>query len=227
MTGPSGSQPAPGSLDERLGPVPGFTLPSHDRRWYRRWITWAAVVVVAVVAVVLADFPTHQNVSQRASDIAGVVQEISTDVHPCAFAVNEAFRTFYEPARNGTLSQTSRAFSHQYLDEDQQACSFENTAIFSMSTITVPNTPAGERMGELIKTVLEWATSDANGAILDIQTLLARPSDAKALHDLAVRERRLAADRASAERTLRRAESELGGQALPGLGLPRLPVAAS
>lgn len=219
---PATSRPAP-RTGTPLGPIPGFTKPPREQRWYRRW--WWAILIVAavVVAAVVSDLPTPQNVQQQATEVGGVVKEIATGVHPCAFAVNEAFQTFFVPARNGTLSTASRGFARQYLDEDQQACSFESTSIFSMSTITVPNSPAGQRMNAIIKTVLEWATSDANGAILDIQTLVNDPTNAKALKDLRKRERTLATDRAKAERDLRAAEADLQGQRLPGLGLPRFP----
>jgi hypothetical protein len=206
-----------------LGPIPGFTRPPREQRWYRRW-WWAILVVVAVVvAAVVSDLPTRQNVQQQATEVGAIVKEIATGVHPCAFAVSEAFKTFFVPARNGTLSSASLGFARQYLDEDQQACSFESTSIFSMSTITVPNSPAGEHITAIIKTVLEWATSDANGAIVDIQTLVRHPTDPTALKDLRKRERTLATDRAKSERDLRAAEADLGGQPLPGLGLPSFP----
>lgn len=229
-TAPPGGPP-PGSATERreleLGPIPGFTRPPRGRAWYRRW--WLAILVVVglVAAAVISDLPTPQTTAQQATTVAGVVREITTGVHPCVFAVDEAFKTFYEPSTEGKLTKVSRGFAHQYLDEDQQACSFESTSIFSMSTITVPSSPAGNRLTAIIKTVLEWATSDANGAIVDIQTLLKHPTNAPALKDLAKRERMLASDRGKAERDLREAKADLDGQPLPGLGLPSLPTPAS
>lgn len=225
---PAGPPPgSPGTATERreleLGPIPGFTRRPRGRGWYRRWWLVILVVVGLVAAAVVSDLPTPQTTRQQATADAGVVREIATGIHPCAFAVEEAFRTFLVPSSKGTLSSVSRGFANQYLNQDQQACSFESTAIFGMATITVPNSPVGSRLSAIIKTVFEWTTSDANGAIVDIRTLVKDPTNAAALRDLAARERLLAKDRAKAERDLRGAEADLGGLPLPSLGLPSFP----
>lgn len=217
------------------GPFDGpFDGPFHDpftrphrrhRPWYRRWAIWAVAGAVVVAATVVSDLPQPETIAQQVTVAAGVVREIATGVHPCKYAVSEAFTTFLLPSTDGTLPKVSRGFAHQYLSEDEQACSFENTQIFSMSTITVPNSPAGARLSALIKTVLEWSTSDANGAIVAIETLVQHPTDTKALQDLAARERQMATDRAAAGRELRDAERDLHGAVLPGIGLPAEPVA--
>jgi hypothetical protein len=217
---PQSPQPSAAKPDRGLGPIPGFTRRPPGRPWYRRWGLWLVVAAAVAAAVIISDLPKSQNDAQQATVVSGVLHEVSTDVHPCVYAVAEAFRTFYFPAIHGTLPATSQKFAHQYLSQDQQACSFENTGIFGMTTITVPNSPAGRQLSAVIKTVLEWATSDANGAIADIQTLLTHPHSRAALGDLARRERRLASDRAAELRDVRRAEAELGGQPLPSVGLP-------
>lgn len=223
---PSDTAPTARSNGDGNWTFRGFTTatPRRPRPWYRRWPFWVIVAVVVVAASVLSDLPTAQNTAQQATVAAGVVKEIATGVHPCAYALSEAFTTFLLPATSGTLSKASRGFARQYLSEDQQACSFESTSIFGMSTITVPNSPTGGRLSALIKTVLYWATSAANGAIVAIQTLVDHPTDAEALHNLASRERSLASDRAAAERELRGAENDLHGTALPGVGLPQEPL---
>ncbi len=220
LLGPSGSASERRELD--LGPIPGFT-PPRGRGRYRRWWLVILVVLGIATAAVVSDLPTPQSTRQQATADAGIVKEIATGIHSCAFAVEEAFKTFYVPATNGTLSKVSRGYANQYLNQDQQACSFESTAIFGMATITVPNSPAGSRLSSVIKTVFEWTTSDANGAIVDIRTLVKDPTNAAARRDLASRERLLATDRAKAERDLRGAEADLGGQLLPSLGLPSFP----
>jgi hypothetical protein len=226
---PPDTAPAAETSGGGHGTFLGFTTPAPKgpRPWYRRWPFWVTVAVVVVAASVVSDLPTPQTTKQQATVAAGVVREIATGVHPCEYALTEAFTTFLLPARNGTLSKASRGFARQYLNEDQQACSFESTAIFGMSTITVPNSPAGQHLSALIKTVLDWATADANGAIVAIQTLVNHPTDAKALQDLASREQRLASDRAAAEGELRAAENDLHGSVLPGVGLPQEPVPRS
>ncbi len=212
-------EPAAGPPGGGLGPIPGFTRPAPGRPWYKRWALW----VVVLAAAIIADLPKPQSDTQKAAVVAAVLKEISTDVHPCEYAVSEAFRTFYDPVTHDTLPAASRTFAHQYLSQDQQACSFVNTGIFGMSTITVPNSAAGRQLSAIIKTALEWCTSDANGAIADIETLVTQPGDRAALEDLATRERLLAADRAAAVRDIRAAEAALDGLPLPSIGLPSLP----
>lgn len=210
-----------GTGDGGLGPIPGFTRPPKGRPWYRRWAVWVAAAVVVVGVSIVADLPTPQNLHQQASTAAAVVKEIVTGLHPCEYAATQSF-TIYRRYVHGTFPQADRSYVPQYLREDQQACSFENTAIFGMSTITVPNSAAGARLNAIIKTTLDWATSDANGAIVDIQTLVVHPTDEKALRNLAKREHALAGDRATAVNDLRAAERDLHGSALPSLELPAL-----
>jgi len=67
-----------------------------------------------------------------------------------------------------------------------------------------------------------WATSDALGAITDLETLLNKPSDGTALHDLASRERALASDRAAAFADISAADQILSAH-LTEPALPTLP----
>ncbi len=209
------------------GPFGGpFTRPPRRHRpWYRRWAIWAVIVAVIAGATVVSDLPQPQSLRQQATVAAGVVKEIATGVHPCAYAVSQSF-SIYRGYTDGTFPKADRGLVPQYLSEDQQACSFENTAIFGMSTITVPSSPAGVHLSALVDTALEWSTSDANGAIVAIRTLVDHPTNPKALKELASRERSLASDHSRARRELRAAERDLGGAQLPGVGLPTLPVSS-
>jgi len=184
---------------------------------------WTAVVlIVAVGASILSDLPTHATPAQRAREVATVVRQINTDLHACVFAASQSF-TIYRQITAGTFPPGDRALVPRYLSDDQQACSFEDQSIYSVSTITIPNISAGSDLTALVKAVLEWSTSDAVGAIVDIETLVKSPHDARVLRDLAKRERMLASDRALAEHDLRAADRTVGTEPIPNVALPALP----
>lgn len=211
---------------ERASDIVGPTSPADapkGRPWYRRWGLWAAVIVALVAASVIADLPTHATPQNQANLASSLITEIQTAIHPCEYAASESF-TVYRQYATGTFPASERTYVPSYLAEDQQACSFEDQSIFSLSTITVPNSPTGREIGRLIKTIYSWTTADAVGAIIDIHTLTDHPHDAKALADLQHRVAHLRVDRAKAERERIIAENDVGGVTLPSLRLPRLHI---
>ncbi|HLW45950.1 MAG TPA: hypothetical protein VKR78_07015 [Acidimicrobiales bacterium] len=231
MTTPSDTAPVQANGDGKgqhafTAPQDPTARPPGHRPWYRRWALLIVVVVGVVAASVITDLPTTQTLQDKVNTAAGVVKEIATGVHACAYATAESF-TIYGRYTKGTFPASARSLVPKYLNDDRQACTLGSQTIFGMSTITVPNSPTGAQLTGVIKYVLEWSTSDAVGAIIDIQTLVHNPTDAKVLSDLSTRERRLASDRAAAERDLRLAERDLHGSQLPSLGLPTLPAPAS
>lgn len=198
--------------------------PASGRRpWVKRWPLWAAVIVAVIAASVVSDLPQHSTVHDQVVAASAIVTEINTDMHACAYATTQAF-SIYRGVVKGTFSPSDRALVPGYLSDDLKACSFADQSIFSLSTITVPTSPAGQHLGSVIKTVLEWSTSDSVWAIQDIETLVKRPHDRALLGDLSLRAHRLASDRAAAEQQLRRAAAALGHAPLPALDLPNLPT---
>lgn len=195
----------------------------RHRPWYRRWPVWAAVAVVVAGASVISDLPQRASLQDKVSSAASVVKQVNSDVHPCAYAAYQSF-SIYHGISTGTFPASDRGYVPGYLRDDQQACSFASGTIYGMSTITLPNSNVGNDLSSLIKAELEWSTSDAVGAIVDIATLVKTPGDTKARQDLDKREQRLASDRATAEGQLRSAERTLQNSPLPALNLPKLPV---
>ena len=108
------------------------------------------------------------------------------------------------------------------LRDDQDACSFTDDSIYQLSSIEVPGSAAGKRLGDLVATTTLWTSSDALGAIADLQTLLSKPADASAQRDLAKRERALASDRAAALAEVNAADHILGTR-LQAPDVPALP----
>ena len=180
------THPKRGSQDpEAIGEAEKAPLtPLYKRR--ALLLTVAAIVVLAVT--VISDLPVHSSLAADVSAGRSVMSEINADVGPCAFAVKEAF-SLHEDQVAGSLSSSDQREASSLLRDDLAACSFTDESIFELSNIEVPGSAAGKRLAEVVDAVTLWATSDALGAISDLETLLARPNDHSALHDLAARER--------------------------------------
>jgi hypothetical protein len=166
--------------------------------WYKRralLVTVAAIVVLAIA--VISDLPVHSSLAADVSAGRSVMSEINADVGPCTFAAKESFSIHADQVA-GSLSASDQREASSLLRDDLAACSFTDNSIFELSNIEVPGSAAGKRLGDLVDTVTLWATSDALGAISDLEALLTRPHDQTARRDLATRERALASDRAAA-----------------------------
>ena len=98
------------------------------------------------------------------------MQQINDDIAGCAYGVKETF-TIYQDEKKGSLTPSDRAETPSMLRDDQTACSFTSSEIYDLSNVEGTGTPAGKNIGDVVNVVTLWATSDALGAIEDIQTL--------------------------------------------------------
>ena len=191
----------------------------------RRSLAIALVAAVIAVVTVLTDLPVS---TSRASDISaerGVMSEVNSDLGPCALAIHQAVGIWNLQAAH-ELSAAERAPTPGLLSDDQVACSLASDGIYDLSDITVPGTPAGKHLGEMVATALLWSTSDALRAIEDVQTLMSRADDATALQNLSKEESQLAADRRSALAQEQAADRVLDTQLQP-VDLPVVPTSDS
>ncbi len=202
-----------------------MSVPANTKRaqppWYRRRAILVTVGVLVVLAVtVISDLPVH---GSRAADVSAgrsVMSEVNTDIAACAFAVQEALTIRGDQVRH-TLTASNRSVAPGLLRDDQVACSFTNENIYDLSTIEVPGSAAGKRLGNLVATTVLWTTSDALGAIVDVQRLLSQPNDVSAQRNLVRMERAMASDRRAALREIKSADRILDTQ-LPQPVLPAL-----
>jgi len=205
-------------------PSDATALPGPDRprpvRWYRRRAILVAAGTIIVVAVtVITDLPVH---SSNASDISAersVMSEVNTDMTPCTYAAKESFSINADQLA-GRLTASDRRQAPGLLRDDLSACSFTDNSIFDLADVEPPSSAAGKRLGELVNTVTLWATSDALGAISDLEVLLDNPNDVGPERDLLKRERALSSDRAAARADVSAADHILGTR----LSEPNLPV---
>jgi hypothetical protein len=214
---------AAGSTPPTDGDGTGSATPAR-RRWYRRpSVVIAAVVALIVLVCVLVDLPQHSSPAQQAAGIATVVKTVNSEVHPCAYAVSTAFSLHHSQVTH-QLTASELAKMPTLLEDDLTACTLTDQTVVNLGTLTLPETAAGRELGAAVKGILDWETEDAVAAIGAIQVLRTHPDNRAALATLTRSERKLAADRAAAERAVRAASRELGGADIGAPGLPRLPV---
>ena len=190
--------------------------------WYKRtWFIAGAAVAVVVIASVLVDLPSHTTVAADTADQTSIMQQINEDIDGCSYGVKETF-TIYQDLKDGSLSSSDKAEAPSMMRDDQTACSFTSSEIYDLSNVEGTGTPAGKNIGNVVNVVTLWATSDALGAIEDIQTLDTDPGDRSALVNLSKEEVALAKDRATADGFVTTADRILKAR-LPMPDLPSLP----
>jgi len=189
--------------------------------WQRhRGLLIGLTVFVVLLVTVLTDLPVS---TSRADDInaeRSVMNEVNTDLAPCALAVHQATGIWNLQVAHA-LTPADRAPTPGLLSDDQTACSFTNENIYDLANIQVPGTPAGKHVGQVVATAMLWTTSDSLRAIEDVQTLMNNSANAAALHNLSTEEAQLAADRRSALSEEQAADRVLDTH-LPPVGLPAI-----
>ncbi len=193
--------------------------------WYKRtWVLAGAAVAAVIIASVAVDLPSHTTAATDTADQTTVMQQINDDIAGCAYGVKETF-TIYQDEKKGSLTSSDRAETPSMLRDDQTACSFTSSEIYDLSNVEGTGTPAGKNVGDVVNVVTLWATSDALGAIEDIQTLQDDPHRPATITDLSKREGALARDRAQADADVTAADRILRAHIpMPALpNLPRLP----
>lgn len=209
--------------DYSTPPESFFDPPGGKRPWYRRgWFLVACVAIVVVGAAVIADLPHHTSDAAQATEATTFIKSVDTDVRTCTYSLEQAY-TIYDRDIAGTLTASDRAQVPGLLSGDEQACTFTNQTVVDLGTLTVPTGAAGNDLGHMVTAVLDWMTSDSVSAIDDMQTLVAKPHDAKAHAGLVKAEKMLHADRAAADADVRAAERVLHGAHLPFPNLPKTP----
>jgi hypothetical protein len=189
--------------------------------WYKRPRILIALAVIVVLGVsVLTDLPRHITKAQDASEQNDSIHQINVAVAPCVFAVKQSF-SFYQEQVTGALSAAHLKQVPALLVGDQTACSFASSGIYDLTNnIQVNDTTAGKHIDSMLSAIVTWSTSDALGAIEDIQYLFAHPGDAAKIEKLTKREAQLAQDRTKIDGDFAAAEQILGIE----LKKPKIPA---
>jgi hypothetical protein len=212
----------------RRRPDPFATALYGERRHCsvrQRWSTWkktglpiAAAVAVTVLVAIVTDLPSHQSLAGPRAAGTALVDEVNSDISPCAFSIEET-STLYHDEVAGELSRSDRPKVPSLLQDDENACSFTSSSINDLADIEEPGTGAGKYLAQIVDLAQAWTTADALGAIEDVDALSAHPHDGRAGRDLSARLRDLAEDRRAALAALADADRYLEGE-LPLLDMP-------
>jgi hypothetical protein len=209
-------------------PRDGGTPPAQHRPWFTRpWVLGVTAVVVGVGAAVLVDLPHRTTKIQQVKEVAAVVRSVDSSIRPCVYAVGQAF-TLYHDDTAGFLTTSERAALPKLISDDAKACSFTNTSVALLGTdvfgtLTLSSTPAARDLTAMVQAVLDWESTDAQTAVVDIRALISDPHDAAARAQLATRVRMLARARAEADTDVDRARQMLHTSHVPYPALPNLP----
>ncbi len=211
-----------GSHTEGLTPEAIAAAQDRRRPFFKRRAVLLTVGVVVVGAItVVSDLPIRGSRTSQITQGNTVISAVNSDLASCAYAVKEAF-LIHDNEVSGTLTPSERSQSPGLLSDDEDACSFTDDNIYELANIEVPGSAAGKQLGDLVSTTTLWASSDALGAIIDIDELLQHRTDTKAETDLAKREKALAADRAAALAEVASAEQLLNTK-FPAPDTPAVP----
>ena len=190
--------------------------------WYRRpWFLVTVVVAIIIGVSVVTDLPHPISNAEDVAAQNATMKQVNADIKQCTFGLSEAFR-FYREETGGHLTASQHKVIKTYLVQDQTVCSFAGPSMSELTNNLQPSeTTAGRALDKMLKVLVLWMDSDANGAIADIAILFKHSGDAPALADLVGRESYLQKDRTLALADLARADSILGTN-LVTLNLPAL-----
>ena len=190
----------------------------------RRALLWGAGIAALIGACVLSDLPQHSSHASQVSAGVSVINQINSDVGPCAYAVKEAV-AIATGLSDGTMAAADRARVPGLLRDDQNACAFTDSSINDLANLEVPGTVAGNRLANAVSSATMWASSDALATIEAVQRLVSNPGDAAPRTQIASSERMMATDRSAAVAQVDAAQGILRAR-LPALVLPVIPVSA-
>lgn len=201
--------------------MPTSSLSTIKAVWYKRpWFLITAVIVIVLAASVISDLPHPLS---RAEDITAQrasVKEINSELRACVYALSEG-ESFYRQVHKGPVPSDHAAIIKNYLVQDVNTCSGASGQSDQLvSNIQVVATKAGKHVLQMQYDVAQWATIDAYHILLDIQTFMKSPHDAKNLQDLTHYQGELAKFRALARGEIDKASAILGAQ----IAYPNLPL---
>ena len=186
-----------------------------------RWVLLAGVLLVVVaVAVALVHKPSQ---AERATDMRGFLQDVTTDIDSCAGGVGESLAAL-RLVESGQAS-TSTDVSDGISVAQQGAANCEpatNEQIDDLENYQAPESLDGFGLVAAVTSLVDWVAPDAADVQTDVAGVLAAStplarSQAQAALNLAIA--RLNAKRAAVNGPIEKAIRSLGLQAAP-LSLP-------
>jgi hypothetical protein len=182
---------------------------------------WAYLAVVALLAIGVAVGLVHKpSRSERAADLAGVLQTMNADIESCAGGVGESLTALREINAGASRDVTDAV---TVAGTGASNCSpANNELIDDLEGYEVPESLASFHLQGAVTGLISWAAPDAEQVQSEVAAVLtARSPQGRAAAQQALTRglQRLDAQRAAAEKPIRTAISALAVRAAP----PRLP----
>jgi hypothetical protein len=186
-----------------------------------RWIFLAlAVLLMIAAAVALVHKPSQ---AERATDMRGVLAEMTTDIQSCAAGVGESLTALRQVQAEHSRSSTDVRDGIGVAQYGVQECSPANNELLdNLEGYQVPESLARFHLTGAVSGLVRWAAPDAQRVDGDVATLLAaKTPQAKSEAAAALRQalQQLDTDRAAVYKLVDTAMSALAMHMAP----PRLP----
>ncbi len=186
-----------------------------------RWVLLAgAGLLVIAVLVALVHKPTQ---GERASDLRGVLQELTTDIESCAGGVGESLTALHQVQAEGGRNATDVSQGISVAQQAGANCApANNELIDNLENYQVPESLDSFRLIPVVPALVTWAAPDAEQVETDVARLMGASTPQAKSQAQAALSRALAvldAQRSRVDGPLARAIKALGLHSSP----PRLP----
>jgi hypothetical protein len=162
----------------RQGPPRGSTLPTGwPVRRMPRWVLLAGAGLLAVaIAVALVHKPSN---AERASDMRGLLQEVTADIESCAGGVGESLTALRQVQAEHPRSATDVSDAINIAQQASANCSpANNELIDDLESYQVPESLDSFGLKSAVTSLIAWAAPNAALVETDVAKVLSAASPA-------------------------------------------------
>lgn len=136
-----------------------------------RWVLLAgAALLVIAIAVALVHKPTQ---GERASDLRGVLQDLTADVGSCAGGVGESLTALHQVQAQGGRNATDVRLGISLAQQGAANCApVNNELIDDLENYQIPESLYSFRLIPVVPALVTWAAPDAERVETDVARLL-------------------------------------------------------
>jgi hypothetical protein len=150
-------------------------VPIRTRAWPQRRMPRSTYMVgVALLLIAVAVGLVHKpSQGEKAADLRGVLQEMTSDVESCAAGVSESLKALHlvESGADATATDVSDGIS--VAQQGAENCSpANNEQIDDLENAQVPESLDSYRLGGAVTGLVSWAAPDAERVQTDVATVL-------------------------------------------------------
>jgi hypothetical protein len=159
------------SLTRLRPPSAGNRASGWPVRRTPRWVLLAgAGLLVIAIAVALVHKPTQ---GQRASDLRGVLQDLTADIGSCAGGVGESLTALHEVQAEGFRNATHVRLGISIAQQGAANCApVNNELIDDLENYQMPESLYSFRLIPVVPALVTWAAPDAEQVETDVAGLL-------------------------------------------------------